>query len=43
MSTQSTESFDSFQMEDQSHTFAPRDIYYEDLETGDRILVLRQG
>ena len=43
VSTQSTESYDSVELEHQIYSTAPHDIFYEDPETGDSIIVLREG
>ena len=39
----STESFDSIDLEEDSYSVAPEDIYYDDLQSGNRLLVLRKG
>ena len=43
VSTLSTESYDSVELEHKVYSTAPHDIYYEDPETGDSIIVLREG
>ena len=42
-STLSTESYDSVELEHKVYNTAPHDMYYEDPETGDSIIVLREG
>ena len=45
VSSQSTESFDSVELEeeDKIYSIAPHDIIYEDPGTGDSLLVLKKG
>ena len=44
-STRSTESFDSLDInfEEETYNSAPHDIFYDDPESGGRLLVLRKG
>ena len=43
-SSASTQSLDSSEMNvSNSFSFAPRDIFYRDQESGDQLLVVRQG
>ena len=43
VSTVSTESYDSLELERQVYSEAPHDILYQDPETGDSVTVLREG
>ena len=42
-STLSTESFESGDMDSESYSCAPHDLFYDDPESGDRLKVLSQG
>ena len=42
-STSSTQSFESDDLTEGSHDVAPYDLYYDDPERGDSLLVLQQG
>ena len=42
-SVKSTESFDSLDCEKEVYSFSPHDIYFDDPESGEKIMILPKG